>query len=108
MTIEPGADYAKYLAKVYDDTKLPDKPRNAIGLAKSIPDAEMERLLLADIQLDPNDPRWLAEARADVVRHAIEGTGKIAPGRVFLVAPKLTAAGIDDGGAPNRVDFALR
>ncbi len=56
----------------------------------------------------PNDPRWLAEARADVVRHYIEGTGKIDAGRVFLVAPKLTAAGIDDQGVPNRVDFALR
>ncbi len=108
VTIDPGAEYTKYLTQVYDDTKLPDKPRNALGLAKSIPDAEMEQLLLADIRLDPNDPRWLAEARADVVRHAIEDDGKIPPGRVFLVAPKLTAAGIDDGGAPNRVDFALR
>ena len=107
VTIEP-AEYAGYLAKVYDDTKLPDKPRNAIGLAKSVPVEEMERLLLASIKLDDNDPRWLAEARADVVRHYIEDTGKVAPSRVFLVTPKLNANGIDDQGVPNRVDFALR
>ena len=108
VTIEPGAEYAKYLAQVYDDTKLPDKPRNVIGLAKTLPNEEMERLLLADIKLDPNDPRWLAEARADVVRHYIEGTGKIAAGRVFLVTPKLNADGIKDQGVPNRVDFSIR
>ncbi len=107
VTIEPN-EYASYLAKVYDDTKLPDKPRNVVGLAKTLPVEEMEKLLLAGMKLDENDPRWLAEARADVVRHYIEDTGKVASSRVFLVTPKLDANGIDDKGAPNRVDFALR
>ena len=107
VTIEPG-EYAAWLTKVYDDAKLPDKPRNAIGLAKTIPIEEMERLLLADIKLDANDPRWLAEARADVVRHYIEDTGKVVASRVFLVTPKLVATGIDDQGVASRVDFALR
>ena len=106
-TIAPN-EYATYLGKVYDDTKLPDKPRNVVGLAKTIPVEEMEKLLLANIVLDDNDPRWLAEARADVVRHYIEDTGKVSPSRVFLVTPKLNANGIDDKGVANRVDFALR
>ena len=79
-----------------------------VGLAKTLPTEEMEKLLLANMKLDENDPRWLAEARADVVRHYIEDTGKVAPSRVFLVTPKLNASGIDDKGVPNRVDFALR
>ncbi len=107
VTIEAD-EYATWLGRVYDDTKLPDKPRNAIGLAKTIPVEEMERLLLADVKLDANDPRWLAEARADVVRHYIEDTGKVAASRVFLVTPKLEASGIDDRGVASRVDFALR
>ncbi|MEO8938457.1 MAG: DUF748 domain-containing protein [Burkholderiaceae bacterium] len=107
VTIEPG-EYASYLARVYDDTKLPDKPRNMVGLAKTIPTEEMEKLLLANMKLDENDPRWLAEARADVVRHYIEDTGKVSPSRVFLVTPKLNANGIDDKGVASRVDFALR
>ncbi len=102
------AEYPAYLARVYDDTKLPDKPRNVVGLAKTLPTDEMEKLLLTSIELDADDPRWLAEARADVVRHYIEDTGKVAASRVFLVTPKLNASGIDDNGAPNRVDFALR
>ena len=108
VTIADSAEHDKLLAQLYDDTRLPDKPRNVIGLAKPLPTADMERLLLADIKLDPNDPRWLAEARADVVRHYIEDTGRIAAGRVFLVTPKLNAEGIKDQGAPNRVDFAIR
>ena len=105
-TIAPD-EYARYLSRVYDDTKLPDKPRNLIGLAKTLPVEEMEKLLLATIKLDPNDPRWLAEARADVVRHYIEDTDKIDRSRVFLVQPKLNSQGIDDSGKPTRVDFAL-
>jgi hypothetical protein len=108
VKIEPGAEYEKYLAQVYDDTKLPDKPRNVVGLAKSIPPADMERLLLANMKLDANDPLWLAQARADVVRHYIEDQAKIPAGRVFLVQPKLNADGINDKGVPNRVDFAIR
>ena len=100
-------EYAKYLARVYDDTKLPGKPRNLIGIAKALPTEEMEKLLLADMKLDENDPRWLAEARADVVRHYIEDTDKIDRSRVFLVTPRLNADGIKDKGKPNRVDFAL-
>lgn len=106
VTIAPD-EYSKYITRVYDDTKLTDKPRNFIGFAKSLPTEEMEKLLLANIKLDPNDPRWLAEARADVVRHYIEDTNKIDRSRVFLVQPKLNAQGIDDGGKPMRVDFAL-
>ena len=100
-------EYAKFLGRVYDDTKLPDKPRNLIGLAKTLPIEEMEKLLLANMKLDPSDPRWLAEARADVVRHYIEDTNKIDRSRVFLVQPKLSSQGIEDGAKPTRVDFAL-
>ena len=102
-----AAEYPKYLERAYSEEKF-DKPRNVIGIAKSLPPEEMERLLLANIKLDENDPRWLAEARADVVRHFIEDTGKVAASRVFLVTPRLNADGIKDKGKPNRVDFALR
>ncbi len=106
VTITPD-DNAKYLARVYDDAKLPDKPRNVIGLAKTLPFEEMEKLLLANMKLDADDPRWLAEARADVVRHYIEDTNKIDRSRVFLVQPKLNSQNINDGGKLTRVDFAL-
>lgn len=39
------AERAQYLEEVYDDTKIEDKPRNFIGMAKSIPAEQMEALL---------------------------------------------------------------
>jgi hypothetical protein len=107
LTIEP-AEYPIYLTAVYDDTKLPDKPRNAIGFAKEIPPADMESLLLASYGVDDESLRALANRRAETVKEWFAGKGGIASERMFVVAPKLTADGIQDTGAPTRVDFAIR
>ncbi|MRT33114.1 hypothetical protein FGX01_04880, partial [Xylella fastidiosa subsp. multiplex] len=40
-----GAERVKYLEKVYDDTDIKDKPRNFIGMAKSVPPEQMEEML---------------------------------------------------------------
>jgi hypothetical protein len=103
-----ATEYATYLAAVYDDTKLPDKPRNFIGLAKEIPQAEMESMLLASYGADDEALRALANRRAETVKEWLNGTGGIASDRMFVVAPKLSAVGIQDKGAPTRVDFAIR
>jgi len=107
LTID-AAEYPTYLTAVYDDTKLPDKPRNAIGFAKEIPPADMESLLLASYGIDDESLRALANRRAATVKEWFAGKGGIASERMFVVAPKLTADGIQDKGAPTRVDFAIR
>ena len=107
LTID-AAEYPKYLAAVYRDAKLPDKPRNVLGLAKDIPPAEMEALLLASYSADEEALRALANQRALAVKEWFVGQGGIAPERVFVVAAKLTGDGIQDKGAPTRVDFSLR
>ena len=107
LTID-ATEYPTYLSAVYDDTKLPDKPRNLIGLAKEIPPAEMESLLLASYSVDDEALRALANRRAETVKEWFAGKGGIASERMFVVAPKLTADGIQDKGAPTRVDFAIR
>jgi uncharacterized protein involved in outer membrane biogenesis len=96
------------IATVYADEKIPDKPRNLIGLAKSIPAPEMEQLILKNMTATSDDLRALATARAAAVRDHLEGNGKVGRDRLFLVEPKLTAEGIQDKGAPTRVDFALK
>ena len=68
------AERNKYLEKVYKDTKF-DKPRNAIGFAKSLPPEEMEKLLIANTEVKPEDLRALALARADAVRGYLEQQG---------------------------------
>ncbi|HMA31289.1 MAG TPA: DUF748 domain-containing protein, partial [Casimicrobiaceae bacterium] len=103
-----AAEYPKYLAAVYGATKLPDKPRNVLGFAKTIPDAEMEKLLLDSYKVDDQALVALANARAQGVKTWLVEHGHVAADRVFIVAPKLGTDGITDKGLPTRVDFAIR
>jgi hypothetical protein len=108
-TLTIGDDeYPKLLAAVYRATDLPNKPRNVLGIAKSIPPAEMESLLLASYRVDDEALATLANRRAQAVKEWFARKGNLPADRVFVVAPKLGAAGIDDKGAPTRVDFAIR
>jgi len=107
LTID-AAEYPKYLAAVYRDTKLPDKPRNVLGFAKEIPPAEMEALLLASYGADEEALRGLANRRAQTVKEWLVEKGSVPSERIFVVAAKLSGEGITDKGAVTRVDFAIR
>ncbi|WP_035877724.1 DUF748 domain-containing protein [Cupriavidus sp. amp6] len=100
-------EYPKYLEEVYKRTSM-KKPRNFVGFAKSLPPEEMEKLLMANATVTEADLKRLAEQRALVVKQSLERDGKVPESRLFLTAPKLTAEGIKDKGAPNRVDFSIR
>ena len=97
----------KFLQSLYDAAKF-NKPRNVLGLAKTLPDAEAEQLLLQSLTVDTDDLRDLAQRRADTVRDYLEDVALVSRERMFLIAPKLNADGIKDKGAPNRVDFSLK
>ena len=103
-----ASDYAKYLKGVYGDARLKDKPRNFIGMAKDIPAAEMESLLLASYSVDENALRELANQRAQVVKGWFASKGGIEAARVFVIAPRLSAEGLKAGETPTRVEFAIR
>ena len=77
-------------------------------MAKTLPTAEMESLIRANLAVAPEDLRALANQRASSVRAALEADGKVARERPFLVEPKLTAEGNKDQGAKSRVDFSLK
>ena len=98
------SESAKYLARVYKAAKFA-KPANFLGLDKSIPPEEMKKLLLANINVTDRDLRHLADARAAAVRKWM--SDKVEPGRLFLVAPKLTPEGISDKGKTTRVDLSF-
>ncbi|MBI3283288.1 MAG: DUF748 domain-containing protein [Burkholderiales bacterium] len=100
-------EHKKYVEQVYRSEKF-SKPRNLIGLAKTLPMTEAEHLILSNTVVTPDALRMLAQKRADAVRDYLEQKGEISPERLFLIAPRLNADGIKDKGAPNRVDFALR
>lgn len=101
-----AAERPKYLEKVYDDTKIEGKPRNFIGMSKSIPADQMEALLRGVAPLTQEDLRKLADARAQAVYEKLQTEGPA--DRIFMVAPVLDAEGIKDDGKPSRVDFSLK
>ncbi|QVQ26619.1 DUF748 domain-containing protein [Achromobacter deleyi] len=102
-----GAERAKYLEEVYDDTDIKDKPRNLIGMAKSIPAEQMEQMLRGVAPVGEEQLRQLADARAQAVYEKLQAQEGLAD-RVFIVAPQLDTDGIKDEGQPSRVDFSLK
>jgi len=76
------------LKTLYKQTRLPDKPRNLVGLAKDLPDAEMEALLMKNVAVNDEAMRQEALARAIAVRDALVAKG-IPSERLFLAAPSL-------------------
>lgn len=99
------AEYSKYLTRAYKAADF-KKPRNLVGLQKTLPDADMKQALADHAPADDNALRALAQQRAQAVRQYLDG--KIDSSRVFVVAPKLDAKGISDKGATTRVDFGLQ
>lgn len=102
-----GAERAKYLEEVYDDTDIKDKPRNFIGMAKSVPPEQMEEMLRGVAPVGEEQLRQLADARAQAVYEKLQAQEGLAD-RVFIVASQLDADGIKDEGLPSRVDFSLK
>lgn len=102
-----GAERAKYLEEVYDDADIKDKPRNFIGMSKSVPAAQMEEMLRGVAPVGEDQLRQLADARAQAVYEKLQAQEGLAD-RVFIVAPQLDADGIKDEGQPSRVDFSLK
>jgi len=99
------AENAKYLTRVYKAAKI-TKPTNFVGLDKAIPPEEMKKLLVADIKVTDQDLQHLADARAAAVRKFM--SEKVDPGKLFLVASKLTPEGINDKGKTTRVDLSFQ
>ena len=95
VTVSP-ADYPALLKAVYKRADIP-KPRNLVGMAKDIPQAEMEALLLADIPATDELMRELALKRGLVVRDYL-ASRQLPPERLFLGAPKIAP---DKAPAPN-------
>ena len=97
--------YDKYLKKVYKAAKF-EKPKDSIGLTKSLPPDEMKKLLVSNTDVTDADLAQLGDARAQSVRKYL--STKVDPSRLSTAAPKLDASGIDDKGKPTRADLSLQ
>jgi len=106
VRVEP-AEYPKYLARAYKVEKFP-KPRNIVGMAKDLPVPEMEKLMLTHLQVTDDTLRQLAVERASRVRDRLVASGKVEPGRIFLVEPKSLPPERKEKIRDSRVDFRLK
>jgi hypothetical protein len=87
-----SGDASAGLKRLYDSSKLPDKPRNVLGLAKDLPAAQMRALLLSSFSVNDDTARELAVKRSVAVRDALMARG-VPNSRIFLAAPKTQDAG---------------
>jgi uncharacterized protein involved in outer membrane biogenesis len=94
------------LARVYEQTALPDKPRNVLGFIRKLPPAEMEGLLRRAVVVSTDSARELAIRRGLAVREALVARGLSAE-RLFLGAPRLRVSGEDDAAWTPRVQLAI-
>lgn len=121
----------RWLTAAYRESSIKDRPRNVIGLLKEVPPEEMEAILLADVKIDDDALRLLANARAQSVKDELTTRG-ISGDRLFLTVPRLSGerataaagaaqagrvtpapgaapnAATADSASPSRVDLALR
>jgi len=98
-------EYDKYLKRAYKEDDFKGKPKNFIGLKKSLAPDEMRSLMETNVSVDEAAMRALAQRRAAAVQAWLKG--KLDDKRISLKAPMLDAKGIDDKGKTTRVEFGL-
>jgi uncharacterized protein involved in outer membrane biogenesis len=101
------AERETLLRRLYEAAPLPDRPRNLIGLLKTVPAAEMEARLRAAVVISTDSARDLALQRSLAVRGALAERG-LPVERLFLAAPRvrLAAEGDDTAWVP-RAELAV-
>jgi uncharacterized protein involved in outer membrane biogenesis len=104
-------DYPALLERVYRAEKFP-KPRNMVGMMKTLPVEEMEKLMITHALVDEDDLRDLGERRARVVRDWLVAH-EVASERVFILPSKFvekeaTPVAEQKTTKGSRVDFSLK
>ena len=99
-------EYSKYLEQVYKKEDF-EKPTNLIGLTKSIPDDEMEQLILSNTVVTQSKLIDLAERRAIAAQNWLITEGMISADRVFVLGMRENEDS-EDKKPGNRAEFILK
>ncbi|MES2260121.1 MAG: DUF748 domain-containing protein [Pseudomonadota bacterium] len=102
-------EYPALLARAFQDEPYA-KPRNALGLPKSLTVDEMEKLMLANVSIGNDDLIALGRRRSQAAKDWLTTTGQVAAERLFIVSARLHSKDDRAGSAGSlcRVDYALR
>lgn len=104
VSITPD-EYDKYLKRAYKDDDFKGKPKNVLGLKKSLEPDEMRSLMETNVPTDDAAMRDLAQRRAAAVQAWLKG--KLDDKRMAIKDPKLDTKDIDDKGKTTRVELGL-
>jgi hypothetical protein len=104
VSITPD-EYDKYLKRAYKDDDFKGKPKNFIGLKKSLEPDDMRSLMETNVAVDDAAMKDLAQRRATAVQAWLKG--KLDDKRYAIKDPKLDTKDIDDKGKTTRVEFGL-
>ncbi len=105
LKAENAATSEEALKRLYAASKLPNKPKNLLGLPKDLPPEQMRGLLMGSYPVEDEALRQIAVARATAVRDALLARG--APNaRVFVAAPKVCDQACDEVWRPH-VEMSL-
>jgi len=99
------AEYPALLKEAYQRADI-KKPRNLVGMAKDVPQSEMEALLLKSITVPDNAMPDLALARSVAVRDYL-ASRQVPLDRLFVGAAKLQPAGEGDASWTPTAELAL-
>jgi len=94
----------RYLGQVYKNADFP-KPRNTLGMVKTIPGPEMEKLILANTPAGEEEMLALAEARVRVVHEYLVQVEKLPVERIFLKQDDIYKKPNEKGASGSRVGF---
>jgi hypothetical protein len=100
-------EYPVLLVQAYHAETFP-KPRTADGRLKALPKDEMEKLMMASIDVGESELRQLASRRAEAVKELFLKTGKVDGGRIFVVEPKTLSPEKNEKMKDSRVIFLLK
>ena len=101
-------EYERYLELAYKTADFA-KPKNLIGLTKSLPATEMEKLMLANINAGDEEMRNLANQRANAAVTWLLEKGGLKDDRIFVLEPRIdrTIDSKENKQPLGRVDFSL-
>jgi len=99
------AEYPALLKEAYLRADI-KKPRNLVGMAKDLPQAEMEAMLLKSITVPDNAMADLALARSVAVRDYLAGR-QVPADRLFVGAAKLRPEGAGAGPWQPKAELVL-
>lgn len=100
----PPAEVPRYLEAVYRKASFP-KPRNVVGMVKSLPEEEMRKLILANTPAGEEELQSLAWGRGAAVRNFLMKEGELPPERIFQKKGDIFRPA--EKGVAARVEFGI-